>query len=125
MDLTPAAKAHYWALLLRFAQQYIGSASLGNPKYQHLGLIFGPQPTSAAQGVLTQYATTNAVDGTPTALFDALHGTHVVRAAWPVQGGGYYFEFWSAYLGVTWEESNTARSTLLQHLDTLALAHPA
>lgn len=119
MILTNEQKAKYWSILVSHCHQYVGSAGLGDKKYQHIGMIFGPNNTEIGSNAIVKYATTDAKSQDPHDLFDAVLNTQVVRAAWKVKGGGYYFEFWSAYQGVPHEKSENDRLTLIEFLDTL------
>lgn len=119
LTLTAEEKAKYWKILCAHVIDAGGCAGLGSKEYQHMGITIGKGSVgSLALKWLLKYAATDAKTPDEAAMFDAVLNTQVVRAAWKTDKG-YYFEFWSEYLGIPFEKSHGQRVILLGYLKSL------
>lgn len=123
MTLSPEQKAHYWAILVKSCTRFCGAAGIGSTAYQHIGFVIGPTASPFCAQIVRKYAETDAAKKAPNPgpeeLFDAILNTHRVRATDRPNPAGIYFEIWSAYQDVHFDDSEPDRKALIEQLDLL------
>jgi hypothetical protein len=119
LPFTKEEAAHYWMLLSHNVSSYLGSANLGQSDYQHLGIVIGGGgSTPKTQEVLNKYISGITSSEDAAEKFIGFYTTFRIRATGRPNPKGVYFELWTMYDRITFEESNPDREVLLKMLDT-------